>query len=205
FLVPSNHFAVASLRNLAQMASAVGLGDGFALDCKALADEVTAALMVWGRTHLPSGETVWAYEVDGYGNAIFMDDANTPGLLGLPYLGCCGKSDPLYLATRRAVWSTANPYFFSGTAASGIGGPHIGRDMVWPMSLMMYALTATSDDDIRLSLRTLKTTHAGTGFMHEAFHKDDPARFTRPWFAWANTLFGELILDVYKRKPQLLA
>jgi meiotically up-regulated gene 157 (Mug157) protein len=111
----------------------------------------------------------------------------------------------LYLATRKAVWSLANPYFFAGHAASGIGGPHIGRDMVWPMSLMMYALTASSDDDIRMALTTLKATHAGTGFMHEAFHKDDPANFTRPWFAWANTLFGELILDVYKRRPTLLA
>ncbi|WP_443748200.1 glycoside hydrolase family 125 protein [Asticcacaulis solisilvae] len=205
FLVPSNHFAVTSLRQLAEMAGPLGLGDGFALDCKALADEVTAALMVWGRTHLPTGETVWAYEVDGYGNAIFMDDANTPGLLGLPYLGACGKTDPLYVATRKAVWSAANPYFFSGKAASGIGGPHIGRGMVWPMSLMMYALTATRDDDIRMSLNTLKATHAGTGFMHEAFNTDDPAKYTRPWFAWANTLFGELILDIYRRKPALLA
>ena len=205
FLVPSNHFAAATLRQLAQVAVPLGLGEGFALDCRALADEVTAALMVWGRTHLPSGETVWAYEVDGYGNALFMDDANTPGLLGLPYLGACGKSDPLYLATRKAVWSEANPYFYSGKIAHGIGGPHIGRDMVWPMSLMMYALTATRDEDIRYSLDTLKATHAGTGFMHEAFNVDDPSKFTRPWFAWANTLFGELILDVYKRRPGLVA
>ncbi len=205
FLVPSNHFAAATLRQLAQVAVPLGLGEGFALDCRALADEVTAALMVWGRTHLPSGETVWAYEVDGYGNALFMDDANTPGLLGLPYLGACGKSDPLYLATRKAVWSEANPYFYSGKAAKGIGGPHIGRGMAWPMSLMMYALTAARDEDIRYSLDTLKATHAGTGFMHEAFNVDDPSKFTRPWFAWANTLFGELILDVYKRRPGLVA
>ncbi len=204
FLVPSNHFAAATLRQLAQVATPLGLGDGFALDCRALADEVTAALMVWGRTHLPSGETVWAYEVDGYGNALFMDDANTPGLLGLPYLGACGKSDPLYLATRKAVWSDANPYFYSGKIAHGIGGPHIGRDMAWPMSLMMYALTATRDEDIRYSLDTLKATHAGTGFMHEAFNVNDPSKFTRPWFAWANTLFGELILDTFKRRPGLL-
>ena len=205
FLIPSNHFAATVLRQLAHMAGPLGLGDGFAVDCRSLADEVTAALAVWGHMHLPAGQPVWAYEVDGYGNAIFMDDANTPGLLGLPYLGACGRTDPIYLATRKAVWSDANPYFYKGTAAEGIGGPHIGRDMVWPMSLTMYALTATSDDEVRKSLATLKATHAGTGFMHEAFNKDDPAKFTRPWFAWANTLFDELVLEVYHQRPKLVA
>ncbi|HYF93244.1 MAG TPA: glycoside hydrolase family 125 protein [Symbiobacteriaceae bacterium] len=38
---------------------------------------------------------------------------------------------------------------------------------------------------------------SGTGFMHEAFDQDDPARFTRPWFAWAHTLFAELLLRTY--------
>ncbi len=204
FLVPSNHFAVSILRQLAQAAEPLGLDADFAGDCRALADEVTAALMVWGRTHLPSGEVVWAYEVDGYGNALFMDDANTPGLLSLPYLGAGGRNDPIYAATRKAVWNEANPYFFSGKAAKGIGGPHIGRNMVWPMSLMMYALTSTRDDEIGYTLATLKATHAGTGFMHEAFHVDDPTNFTRPWFAWANTLFGEMVLDIYRRKPQLV-
>ena len=40
------------------------------------------------------------------------------------------------------------------------------------------------------------TTDAGTGFMHESFHKDNPENFTRAWFAWQNTLFGELILKL---------
>jgi hypothetical protein len=209
FLIPSNHFAVVSLRQLAEMAPATGLGATFAGDALALANEVTAALMMHGRTHLhditPHGPTeVWAYEVDGYGNSLFMDDANTPGLLGLAYLGAAARTDPLYQATRKAVWSEANPYFFKGSAGEGIGGPHIGKDMIWPMSLIMYALTSRDDAEIAMALRTLKTTTAGTGFMHEAFHKDDPSKFTRPWFAWANTIFGELIFDLAARRPQIL-
>jgi meiotically up-regulated gene 157 (Mug157) protein len=204
FLVPSNHFAVISLRQLAEMAPATGLGAAFAEDALSLANEITAALVLYGRTHLRDGTEVWAYEVDGYGNTLFMDDANTPGLLGLAYLGAAARSDPLYQATRKAVWSDANPYFFRGSAAEGLGGPHIGAGMIWPMSLTMYALTSRDDGEIAMALRLLKTTTAGTGFMHEAFDKDDPAKFTRPWFAWANTLFGELILDLAGRKPQLL-
>ncbi len=204
FLIPSNHFAVVSLRQLAEMAPAVGLDADFANDALALANEVTAALMIYGRAHLRDGTEVWAYEVDGFGNTLFMDDANTPSLLALPYLGACAKTDPIYKATRAAVWSETNPYFFKGTAAEGIGGPHQGRDMIWPMSLMMRALTSSDDSEIAACLRTLKTTTAGTGFMHEAFDKNDPAKFTRPWFAWANTLFGELILDLATRRPQLL-
>ena len=204
FNIPGNHFAVVTLRNLAEMADGLGMSTGFAVDCQALADEVAAALQAWGKAHLPTGDTVWAYEADGYGNTLFMDDANTPGLLGLPYLGAVDVNDPLYRATRRAVLSDANPYFFKGSAAEGIGGPHIGKDMIWPMSLTMRALTSHDDAEIALCLKTLAATTAGTGFMHEAFNKDDPSKFTRPWFAWANTLFGELVLDLASRKPHLL-
>lgn len=76
--------------------------------------------------------------------------------------------------------------------------------MIWPMSIMVRALTSDRDAEIRQCLLWLKRTHAGTGFMHEAFDQDDPTHFTRPWFAWANSLFGELILDLAARKPALL-
>ena len=123
-----------------------------------------------------------------------MDDANVPSLLAMAYLGDVPQDDPIYQNTRRFVWSESNPYFFRGTAAEGIGGPHIGADMIWPMSLIMRALTSDDDAEIRRCVEMLVNTDGGTGFMHESFHKDDPSKFTRPWFAWANTLFGELIL-----------
>jgi meiotically up-regulated gene 157 (Mug157) protein len=205
FLIPSNHFAVVSLRQLAAMAEATGLDTGFAHDCLALADEVAAALLGHGLIEDGKGGKMWAYEVDGFGNTLFMDDANIPSLLALPYLGAMSASDPVYQATRRAVWSDRNPYFFRGKAGEGIGGPHEGLRLIWPMSLMARILTSSDDAEIKASLDILKSTDAGTGFMHEAFDQDNPAVFTRPWFAWANGLFGETLLDIHTRKPHLLS
>ncbi len=134
-----------------------------------------------------------------------MDDANVPSLLALAYLGDVAPDDPIYRNTRRFVWSDSNPYFFRGTAGEGIGGPHIGYDMIWPMSIMMKAFTSRDDDEIRDCIVSLLNTDGGTGFMHESFHKDDPTNFTRAWFAWQNTLFGELILKlVHQGKLDLL-
>ena len=202
--VPANLFAVTSLRQLAEIASAVLFDQALAQDCKTLADEVESAVSQHGRIRDAERGDTWAYEVDGYGNQLFMDDANLPDLLGLPYLGCCAQDDPLYRRTRARVLSDANPYFFKGAAAEGIGGPHVGLNMIWPMSIIMRALTSSDDDEIRQCLHLIKTTHAGTGFMHEAFNKDDSKQFTRPWFAWANSLFGELILKLSQERPTLL-
>jgi len=134
-----------------------------------------------------------------------MDDANVPSLLALPYLGCVSVSDPTYQSTRRFVLSRENPYFFKGRAAEGIGGPHVGLGMIWPLSIIMRGLTSTDENEILACLVTLKRTHAGTGFMHESFNQDDPTKFTRAWFAWANTMFGELVLKVLSSHPQVLA
>jgi meiotically up-regulated gene 157 (Mug157) protein len=206
FLVPSNHFAVVSLRRLAEMVDSIRGDAAFARECRALASEVEAALEEHAVVEHPTRGSVWAYEVDGFGNRHHMDDANVPSLLSLPYLECCAKDDPLYLRTRSAVLSeTDNPWFFSGAAAEGVGGPHVGRDMIWPMGIIMRALTSTDGDEVARCLEWLKTTHAGTGFMHESFHADDPARYTRDWFAWANTLFGELVLTVLDEHPELVA
>jgi len=133
-----------------------------------------------------------------------MDDANVPSLVSLPYLGCCTPGDAIYRNTRALVLSQDNPYFFRGQAGEGIGGPHVGLNMIWPLGVIMRALTSGDDREILFCLRMLKTTHAGTGLMHEAFDKDDPGKFTREWFAWANTLFGELILKIYEERPRLL-
>src|SRR5580658_1216566 len=203
--VPANLFAVVSLRQLATLASQVLKDPGLSQEAQALAAEVEIAVQRYGKTqHAQYGE-IWAYEVDGYGNILMMDDANAPGLLSLPYLGCCSIDDPIYRRSRQFVQSDANPYFFRGTAAEGVGGPHIGLNMIWPMSIIMRALTSTDDAEIRQCLRSLRNTTAGTGFMHESFQKDDPNKFTRAWFAWANTLFGELTMRLASERPHVFS
>lgn len=205
FLIPSNFFAVTSLRKAAEILETVNRNAEMAGECRALADEVEAALKEHAVAHHRKFGDIYAFEVDGFGNQYMMDDANVPSLLALAYLGDVPSDDPVYRNTRRFVWSDSNPYFFRGTAGEGIGGPHIGYDMIWPMSIMMKAFTSEDDGEIRDCIVSLLNTDAGTGFMHESFHKDDPSNFTRAWFAWQNTLFGELILKlVHQGKLDLL-
>lgn len=204
YLIPSNFFAVVSLRQAAEMVSAIHKDARLAADLKALADEVSAALQQFAITTHPKFGKVYAYEVNGFGSYVLMDDANVTSLLSLPYLGAVSAADPIYQNTRKYVWSDSNPFFFKGSAGEGIGGPHIGLDMIWPMSITMKALTSKNDLEIKQCIQVLQKTHGGTGFMHESFHKDNPEKFTRKWFAWANTLFGELLWKTFSEKPHLL-
>ena len=204
FLVPANFFAVVSLRQAAELVMAIYKDSALANECTALADEVAAALQRYAVVQHPAYGPVYAFEVNGYGSHHLMDDANVPSLLSLPYLGAVKANDKVYANTRRYILSTDNPFFFRGKAAEGIGGPHGGIDTIWPIAITMRGLTSGSAEEVRQCLRLLKSTHAGTGFMHEAFHKDDPTKFTRKWFAWANTLFGEFVLHTGKQYPKLL-
>jgi len=196
FLVPSNFMAVSSLKKMAEILDRVNALPQKASDCKALAEEVEQALKKYAVVEHPIYGKIYAFEVDGFGNRLLMDDANVPSLLGMGYLGDVPLNDPIYQNTRRFVWSQDNPWFFRGKAGEGIGGPHIGYDMVWPMSIMMKCFTSKDDEEIRWCMRMLMKTDAGTGFIHESFHKDDAKNYTRPWFAWQNTLFGELVLKL---------
>lgn len=204
FLIPSNLFAVVSLRQSAEILRKVKNNTALASKMEALANEVEEAVNKYGILDHPKFGKIYAYEVDGFGSALFMDDANVPSLLSLPYLGAVDLHDPIYQRTRNFILSENNPFFFKGKAAEGIGGPHIGRDMIWPMAIIMRAMTTTDDNEIRDCIKTLASTHGNTGFMHESFHKDDPKNFTRHLFAWTNTLFGELLWKIYKEKPSLL-
>ncbi len=198
FLVPSNFFAVSSLRKAAEILTEVNRNEELAAECTALADEVAAALDEYAVYDHPKFGPIYAFEVDGFGNSLLMDDANVPSLLALKYLTPEVIDDEIYANTRRFVWSDSNPYFFRGKAGEGIGGPHIGYDMAWPMSIMMKAFTSDDDAEIKYCIEMLMSTDAGTGFMHESFNVNDPSDFTRAWFAWQNTLFGELILKLIK-------
>jgi len=204
FLVPSNFFAVISLRQAGEMLEQIHHDVAAAGQCRALADEVAHALQQYAVVSHPRFGQVYPYEIDAFGNYYCIDDGNVPSLLSLPYIGAVKPDDKVYLNTRKLVLSDGNPYYCQGTAANGPGGPHVGMDMIWPLGLIVQGLTSTNDAEIRYCLATLQKTHAGTGFMHEAFHKDDPKRFTRSWFAWANTIFGELVLKTFNQRRPLL-
>jgi uncharacterized protein len=202
FLVPSNLFAVTTLRHLSIMARQILHDDAMANQAASLSAEVADSLRQHAVAHTPQS-SIWAYEVDGFGGQLLMDDANVPSLLSLPYLE--SSPDPvLYARTREFVWSERNPWFFRGSAGEGVGGPHEGKDMIWPMAITMYALTSNSEIEIRGALNLLKHASAGSGFMHESFNRNDATKFTRSWFAWANTLFGELVGSTVLKHPALL-
>jgi len=204
FLVPSNFFAMVILRQAAEALEQIHHDGETAAEFRALASEVEAALQKYAVVNHATLGRVYAYEVDAFGNFYCIDDGNVPSLLSLPYLGAVAPNDPIYRQTRRLVLSDANPYYCRGKAADGPGGPHVGMDMIWPLGLIVQGLTSTDDAEIRHCLTTLQKTHAGTGFMHEAFNKDDPTKFTRSWFAWANTIFGELVLKTFRERRHLL-
>jgi hypothetical protein len=202
--VPANLFAIHSLKQLQELASQAMQDSSLAAACAGLIQTISRAVEQYGTVDHPKHGKIYAYEVDGFGNALMMDDANAPGLLSLAYLQCCDISDPLYQRTRGFALSHDNPYFFAGKAAQGVGGPHIGPGQIWPMSIILRALTSTDDAEIITCLKWLRDTTAGTCFMHESFDQDDATIFTRPWFAWANSLFGELIVKLAANRPSLL-
>lgn len=204
FLIPSNFFAVVSLKQASEMVKAIHKDNALAESLSALGTEVENALKVHATVDHPVHGKIYAFEVNGMGSVNLMDDANVPSLLSLPYLGAVDVSDPIYQNTRKFLFSDDNPFYFKGKAGEGIGGPHVGVDMIWPLSIIMRGLTSQNDEEIKQCVATLVSTHGGTGFMHEAFHKDDAKKFTRSWFAWANTIFGEFAWHVYKTKPALL-
>jgi len=205
FLIPANAMAVVFLKKTAVLLRKIKGPAALATRMDKLAKEIASAITKLGVVQHPELGRIYAYEVDGYGGHYLMDDANVPSLLSLPYLGFVSASNPLYQRTRKFILSSRNPYFFEGKAGQGIGGPHVGQGYIWPMALVMQALNSRDTKEIGECLSLLKRSHGGTGLMHETFWKDDPRKFTRSWFAWANTIFGELIVTLDRERPGFLS
>jgi len=204
FLVPSNLFAVQELRHISDIFKNGLNNEKFAEECLSLSSEIEKGIGEYAITrHQDFGE-IYAYEADGFGNRVFMDDANVPSLMSLAYLGIHQTDNELYRNTRKFLLSENNPYFLRGIAAEGQASPHTGKENIWPMGIILRAMTSTDDQEILKCLKMLKSTHAGTGFMHESFNKDDAAKYSRSWFAWANTLFGEMVIKIFDEKRLLL-
>jgi meiotically up-regulated gene 157 (Mug157) protein len=204
FLIPSNLFAVTSLKQAAEMMRAITKDDKLAVELNDFALEVESAVQKYGIIDHQVFGKVYAFEVNGYGSVNLMDDANIPSLLSMPYLDAVKRTDPVYQNTRKLLLSENNPFYFKGTAAEGVGSPHTGLNLIWPLGIITRGLTSDNEEEIKWCVQTLKNVHGETGFMHESFHKDDPKKFTRAWFAWANTIFGEFLWKTYQEKPQCL-
>ena len=194
YLVPANMFAVVILRYICEIFSTVLDDSAVVSEAQSLAEEIDAGIKKYAIIDDPDFGKVYAYETDGMGNYNLMDDANVPSLLSMPYLGYCEPDDEIYQNTRKWVLSKKNPYYFEGTCAKGIGSPHTPENFIWHIALSMQGLTSTDDEECRYLLKLFKNTDAGKGFVHEGFNKDDPADFTRPWFAWSNSIFSEFVM-----------
>ena len=197
YLVPSNMFASVVLGYAENFLRDIYHDEENAAKARILQTEIREGIERYATLEDPEYGTVWAYETDGMGNCNFMDDANVPSLMSLPYLGWCSKDDPVYLNTRRMILSKRNRYYYEGRAASGIGSPHTPEGYIWHIALAMQALTSNDEDERKALLKTLVSTTAGTGLMHEGFDSDDPEKYTREWFSWANSLFATLLMDMY--------
>ncbi|MBR3955816.1 MAG: glycoside hydrolase family 125 protein [Clostridia bacterium] len=193
YLLPSNMFAVVVLRYLEEIFTDILPDAEFVAQCKELRIEIDYGIQVYGVVDHPKFGKIYCCETDGMGNRRLFDDANVPNLISMPYLGYCKNDDPMYVRTRAFVLSEENPYYYKGTAACGVGSPHTPENYIWHIALSMQGLTSRDTEEMKNVLTMLESTDADTGFMHEGFCADEPKKFTRPWFAWSNSLFAEFV------------
>lgn len=196
--IPSNFFAAKVLEYIEEISNEIYKDNSTAKEASALREEILTGIENYGQYVHPKYGKIYAYETDGFGNYNLMDDANIPSLLSLPYLGCVDINNEIYRNTRNFILSNDNKYYFKGKSAEGIGSPHTPHSHIWPLSLIMQAATSKDGTEQQKLIKTLLNTDAGTGYMHESFHADDPGIYTREWFAWANSMFAELIIKVFK-------
>ena len=197
YLVPSNMFAVVAMGHLRQIFTDVLDDAEIVRRAGKLQHDISDGIAQHATIRNAAGERIYAYETDGLGNALLMDDSNVPNLISAPYLGFCDADDPLYLATRRTLLSSENPYYFEGPFARAIGSPHTPTGYVWPIAMAMQGLTSNDRAEKERLLDQLVAADAGTHLMHESFDVSDPTQYTRPWFSWANMMFCELVMDFF--------
>lgn len=197
YLIPSNMFAVVALRYIEEIAREVLEDAELAVRASTLANEIDAGIQAYGKVEHEEFGTIYAYETDGFGNYVFMDDANVPSLLSAPYLGYCDVEDEVYQNTRRFLLSKHNPHYYEGSVAKGIGSPHTPEDYIWHIALAIQGMTAVTKAEKEEILQTFKVSDGDENLMHEGFHVDNPKEFTREWFSWANSMFSEFMLHMH--------
>lgn len=197
YLIPSNMFAVVVLGYAKEIIETFYPSEKETVrQAVTLKKDIQLGIEKFGTYNHPTFGEIFAFEVDGLGNQLLMDDANVPSLLSMPIINYLEKESPIYQNTRKFILSKSNPYYFEGELAKGIGSPHTPAGYIWPIGLAIQGLTASGESEKLAILQMLLETDAGTGLMHESFHPDHPEDFTREWFSWANMMFCELVLDV---------
>lgn len=194
YLIPSNMFAVVALGYLEEMEREIFHNEELAERAKALKEEIQEAIETIGKTFTEEFGMVYAYETDGYGMYNLMDDANVPSLLAMNYLGYKGEPE-VSQNTRRFLLSEANPFYFKGAKAAGIGSPHTPSNYIWHIAMAIQGLTSETREEKLEILKNMAATTGGKGVMHEGFCCEDDSKFTRAWFSWANAMYAELFLD----------
>ncbi|KAI1117972.1 hypothetical protein F5Y14DRAFT_292133 [Nemania sp. NC0429] len=203
FFIPANAQMAMELKRTAKVLKAVGKDD-LSQTVNEWSQKIEKGIWEYGVVEHGRFGKVFAYEVDGYGSTIIMDDANYPSLLALPLMGFVDANDQTYQNTRKMLLSkSSNPYYLKGRDFHGIGGPHIGLMNAWPMSLLNQARTSDDDDEITECL-DLVLRSSRLGLIHESVDVNMLGSYTRSWFAWANGVFASTILDLAKRKPHLI-
>jgi hypothetical protein len=192
--IPSNMFAATVLKYIGTIADEIFKDEGLSNRARLLCEDISHGIETYGRCLHPTYGEIYAYETDGFGNHNLMDDANVPSLLSIPYLGYTSPENVIYQNTRKFVLSHDNPFYFEGKFAKGIGSPHTPEGYIWHIGLAMQGLTSKDKHEMKAMMDTLLSTDAETQQMHEGFNCDNPTEYTRPWFAWANSLFSEFAI-----------
>ncbi len=204
FNIPDNMFGVVVLHDLTEIAKSVYRNKHLAENAWGLSVQIQRGIERHGMKDVRGFGRIYAYEVDGYGHASLMDDANIPSLLSIPYFRYAGVQDRAYQATRRFILSPQNPYYFRGKYASGIGSAHTPRGYVWPLALIMQILTSRDRTETTAALGYLAAADVGDHVLHESFNANWPESYTRADFAWPNALFAQMMLGRQGLLPSIL-
>jgi meiotically up-regulated gene 157 (Mug157) protein len=194
YLIPSNMLLSVVMEYLAEIADQIYHDSELSSRALQLSRQVRSAIEKEGVIDF-YGDKFYAYEIDGFGQYLLMDDSNLPSLLAAPYIGYCSTDHPIYRSTKNAILSERNPYYYSGKCLTGIGSPHTPAGYVWDISLAMQGLVCNDPEEKLRKINEMTAHDAGTGYMHESINCNDSSDYTRSWFSWANAMYCELVLD----------